>query len=94
MNRVTRMAVSGKYSWRTTLSPSTVIRKRPPRLRSSKEAKTLGESKRGQQNQSMQPSVPTRAEVCRSPINPCSAIAGYRSMATPPVDDVIRRYEA
>ena len=37
-------------------------------------AKTLGESKRGQQNQSIVPSVATRAAVCRSPISPCSAI--------------------
>ena len=36
--------------------------------------KTLGESKRGQQYQSMVPSVPTSATVCRSPIRPCSAI--------------------
>jgi hypothetical protein len=37
-------------------------------------AKTLGESKRGQQYQSIVPSVPTSATVCRSPIRPCSAI--------------------
>jgi hypothetical protein len=37
-------------------------------------AKTLGESKRGQQYQSIVPSVPTSATVCRSPIRPCAAM--------------------
>jgi hypothetical protein len=36
--------------------------------------KTLGESKRGQQYQSMVASVPTSATVRRSPITPCSAM--------------------
>ena len=42
----------------------------PPWSASSKDAHTLGESKRGQQNQSTVPSVVTSAAVCRSPINP------------------------
>src|SRR3712207_5788739 len=41
----------------------------------------LGESKRGQQNQSTVPSVLTSAAVCRSPIRPWSLIAGYLSIA-------------
>jgi hypothetical protein len=40
------------------------------------DANTLGESKRGQQNQSTQPSVVTSAAACRSPMSPWSAIGG------------------
>ncbi len=36
----------------------------------------LGESKRGAQNQSIEPSVVTSAQVWRSPIIPWSAIRG------------------
>ena len=36
----------------------------------------LGESNRGQQNQSIVPSVETSAAVCRSPISPWSAMGG------------------
>ena len=47
-----------------------------PALSSSSSApNTLGESNRGQQNQSIEPSVLTSAAVCRSPISPCSEIA-------------------
>ena len=45
--------------------------------RSRIAAKTLGESKRGQQYQSIVPSVPTSATVRRSPMTPCSAIGRY-----------------
>ena len=77
MNRVIRIAVSGKYSCLTTASsPSAAIRKRPPLSWSSSDANTLGASKRGQQNQSIVPSVLTNAAVCKSPIRPCSAIGG------------------
>jgi hypothetical protein len=55
-------------------SPSGEIRNKPPRSASRIAAKTLGESKRGQQYQSIVPSVPTSATVCRSPIRPCSAM--------------------
>jgi hypothetical protein len=55
-------------------SQSGEIRKKPPWSASRIEAKTLGESNRGQQYQSIVPSVPTSATVCRSPISPCSAI--------------------
>ena len=50
------------------------MRNRPPRSASRIAAKMLGESKRGQQYQSIVPSVPTSATVWRSPIRPCSAI--------------------
>src|SRR6516162_4673692 len=53
------------------------MRKYPPRSASRSEAKMLGLSKRGLQNQSMTPSVLTSAAVWRSPIRPCSAMAGY-----------------
>jgi hypothetical protein len=55
-------------------SQSGEIRNRPPRSASRIAAKTLGESNRGQQYQSIVPSVPTSATVCRSPIRPCSAM--------------------
>src|SRR4051794_1123445 len=51
------------------------IRKCPPRSSSSNAPNTLGESNRGQQNQSIDPSVVTRAAVWRSPINAWSAMA-------------------
>src|SRR5215469_7207358 len=54
--------------------------KYPPLSASSREANTLGESNRGQQNQSMVPSAATSAAVCRSPISPCSLMSGYRFM--------------
>src|SRR5919204_6860968 len=41
--------------------------------------KTLGASKRSGQYQSIAPSVPTSAIVCRSPMIPCSAIGRYPS---------------
>ena len=69
--------VSGKYS--CLCLPIAVDRpqaKCPPRSASSIEANTLGESNRGEQYQSIVPSVPTSATVCRSPITPCSAIGG------------------
>ena len=52
------------------------MRKKPPRSASSRAAKTLGESKLGQQYQSIVPSTATNATVCRSPMTPCSAIGG------------------
>ena len=45
--------------------------------------KMLGESNRGAQNQSMEPSVATSAAVWRSPIRPWSAISGYSSIVLP-----------
>src|SRR5438876_4827927 len=53
------------------------MRNRPPLSASRIEPKTLGESKRGQQYQSIVPSVPTSAIECRSPMIPCSAIGKY-----------------
>lgn len=64
MNRVTRMAVSGKYNCLVVYASSAGAREKDPPFRlSSRAPKTLGESKRGQQNQSMVPSVATRAAV-------------------------------
>src|SRR3954453_18812127 len=57
------------------------MRQWPPRRRSRIAAKTLGGSKRSGQYQSIVPSVPTRATVCRSPMTPCSAIGRYSSDA-------------
>src|SRR4051794_38528480 len=87
MNRVTRMAVSDRYSCRTDMpSPSgasAAMRQWPPRSLSRSEAKTLGESKRGVHHQSTVPADDTRAAVWRSPTIPCSAMGGYRSMRSP-----------
>jgi hypothetical protein len=51
-------------------------RKCPPRSWSSSAPKTLGESNRGAQNQSMDPSTATSAAVWRSSIRPWSATSG------------------
>ena len=42
----------------------------------ARDAKTLGASDRGQQNQSTVPPVVTSAPVCRSPVNPRSPALG------------------
>jgi hypothetical protein len=47
-----------------------------PRSRSSSAPKMLGESNRGAQNQSMEPSLATNAEVWRSPMRPWSTMSG------------------
>src|SRR3954469_10745820 len=74
--RVTRTAVSGRYICLAVyVSSAGRIRKCPPRSSSSSAPNTLGESKRGQQNQSTEPSVVIRAAVCRSPMIPWSAMA-------------------
>src|SRR4051794_33307870 len=57
------------------------MRQWPPRRRSRIAAKTLGESKRSGQYQSILPSAPTRGTGRRSPIPPCSAIGRYSSDA-------------
>src|SRR4051794_1901730 len=78
-NRVTSTAVSGKYTCVLVYSmPVGCTRKWPPFVSSSRAPKTLGESNRGKQNQSIDPSVVTRAAVCRSPIIPWSAMAVSR----------------
>src|SRR6266508_2974931 len=60
------------------------MRNRPPWSASRIAGKTLGESKRGQQYQSIVPSVPTSVTVCRSPIGPCSAMgSGDGQVARP-----------
>ncbi len=81
MKRVTRTAVSGRYNCfvvYVVFSGATL--KCPPFSRSRRAPNTLGESKRGQQNQSIVPSVVTRAAVCRSPIRPWFSIRGYSSI--------------
>lgn len=84
MNRVTRIAVSGKYNcFVVYVVFSGATRKCPPFSRSSSDPNTLGESKRGQQNQSIVPSVVTRAAVWRSPISPWFSIRGTRPSGTP-----------
>jgi len=74
---VIRIAVSGRYICLVSkASEDGRIRKCPPRPWSSNDPKILGESKRGEQNQLIDPSVATRAAVCRSPIKPWSAMSG------------------
>jgi hypothetical protein len=76
-NLVTTMAVSGMYICFVMCAGVTGAKaQRPPRRSSSRDANTLGESNRGQQNQSIVPSVATSAAVWRSPISPCSAMSG------------------
>ena len=73
--RVMRTLVSGRYSCLQVASGSFgPMRKRPPRRSSRMRRRRSGESKRGQQYQSIVPSVATRATVCRSPMTPCSSI--------------------
>ena len=57
MNRVMSTAVSGKYScFETNVSSAGATRKRPPLCASSSAPNTLGESNRGTQDQSTDPS--------------------------------------
>ena len=75
--RVMRTAVSGRYSCLVAKASCVGrMRKWPPCWRSRIAPNTLGESKRGVQNQSIEPCVLTSAAVCRSPIRPWSAIKG------------------
>jgi hypothetical protein len=63
-NRVTRIAVSGMYICLVVRAGVTGANaKRPPRRSSSRDANTLGESNRGQQNQSIVPSAATSAAL-------------------------------
>ena len=62
------MAVSGMYICFVVRAGVTGANaKRPPRRSSSSDANTLGESKRGQQNQSIVPSVATSAARLKIP---------------------------
>ena len=69
-NRVSRIAVSGRYSCLLEHGIAGAMRKLPPMSASSIAAKRLGPSNRPGQNQSMLPSRPTSAAVRRSPIRP------------------------
>ena len=68
--RVTRTLLSGMYICLCCASYRLAMRNEPPFWSSRIAAKTLGESKCGRQHQSMDPSMPTRATVCRSPMTP------------------------
>ena len=68
---VWRTLVSATYSCRVSMIVAVgLIRKWPPMSGSSMAAKTLGESNRGKQHQSMEPSVPTSAAEDMLPISP------------------------
>ena len=70
LNRVSRMSVPGRYR-RVIFAFSTgSISQRPCSGVPSSAAKQAGESKRGRQSQSMEPSVPTSAAVRMLPITP------------------------
>src|SRR3954453_18130679 len=74
--RVMRIAVSGRYSCLVVYPvPFGLTLPCPPRSGSSRAPNTDGESNLGEQNQSIDPSVETRAAVRRSPISPCSAMS-------------------
>jgi hypothetical protein len=69
-NVVSRTRLSGRYRRvvRTT-GPSGAIFHRPWSGVPSRAAKQAGESNRGRQSQSIDPSVPTRATVWQSPMS-------------------------
>ena len=68
---VCRTLVSATYSWRVSMTGSTgLMRKRPPTSESRIAANRLGESKRGKQHQSIEPSMPTSAAEDMLPISP------------------------
>ena len=66
--RVTRTLLSGRYICLCCAADRLAMRNEPPFWSSRIAAKTLGESKCGMQHQSIDPSMPTRATVCRSPM--------------------------
>ena len=68
---MTNTLVSGQYiCLQVTPFGAGEILKRPPFLSSRIAAKTLGESKCGKQSQSIDPSIPTSATLCMSPMIP------------------------
>ena len=68
---VSRTLVSAMYSCRVSMIVELgLILKWPPTSWSKTAANTLGESKRGKQHQSMEPSVPTSAAEDILPISP------------------------
>jgi K+ transporter len=68
--RVTSTLLSGRYICLRWASWTLAILKKPPFFSSRIAAKMLGESKCGRQHQSIEPSMPTSATVCRSPTTP------------------------
>jgi hypothetical protein len=70
-HRVIRTLVSGTYScFCADPDRSGAMENRPPRRRSSRAAKMVGESKLGNDMKSIELSLPTSATVCISPISP------------------------
>ena len=67
---VSRMLVSGRYDCSVAYVALGRMRNLPPISWSRIAAKTLGESKRGKQSQSTEPSVPTSAAEDMSPMSP------------------------
>jgi hypothetical protein len=70
VNVVSRTRLSGRY-WRVmrTIGSSGARSQRPWSSVPSRAAKQAGESKRGKQSQSIDPSMPTRAAVWQSPMS-------------------------
>ena len=62
------------------------MRKCPPRSSSSTAPKTEGESKRGQQSQSMEPFTPTKATLLPSPMTPYLEVSSGVPSGTKAVD--------
>ena len=70
LNSVSRMRVPGRYRRLTARDGSLgAISQRPCSAFPSRVAKHAAESKRGQHNQSIEPSRPTKAAVLQSPIS-------------------------
>ncbi len=71
-NSVSSTSESGRYQRRVEMTdagaPTGAMRQKPWLSCPSKRAKHAAESKWGRQSQSMEPSSPTSAAVCRSPI--------------------------
>ena len=91
---VTRTFVSGSYDWVVPKESALgQIRNLPPFSESTIAPKTLGESNLGTQNQSMEPSTPTRAQLFHVPNYPvvrnwfvCKKVGVFN----PPETDCIR----
>ena len=69
-NRVCSTFESGRYCRSTRSRGTGAIDQYPPRSRSNRAAKMEGLSNRGQQSQSMEPPLDTRAAARQSPIMP------------------------
>src|SRR3989344_7447946 len=75
LKRVTSTFVCGTYDCCTSVYGSAgATTKEPPRSGSRMAPKTLGESIRGKQHQSMEPFIPTSAQEPRLPMKPYEAM--------------------